>query len=371
MNSASDDYLPFGRLTGLHNDVFVEEHVFRGLVESESECNESFWPRNDACSKNFVESAKLVSHVDLCINETAGPFAPSASLEEVAYVEPHSSFFSSHPPHQVLYAVCGWLASICVDFEAEPSLYKIDAISRAGVALCSFCFRAYRTQEEVVFELQRKQGCVVFFYSLWTQLAAALGNLINEPRWPQIDLDAPTGFSDIPPPLAFGGSASLTLNAPVVLSLLNMLDSPHLDVQIEAVRALAAAVDGEASNVHILCETFAQPGAPTSQLVQKLADALVHDELARDSAVLLAAITSYQPSSILSCSSIFSSLKSVLSTPSTVCNRDAKRRVLTILSLLATKLPKQDILDALDLISRDLCLRNIAHQVFVAVEACT
>jgi hypothetical protein len=179
-------------------------------------------------------------------------------------------------------------------------------------------------------------------------------------------------FGDVPSPLTFGVSTpTFTLNASVASSLLSMLDSPYLDMQIEAARVLAAAVEGDASNTYILCEAFAQVGATILQLIQKLADALRYQELARDCAVLLAAIASYQPTSAVSCSTLLSSLTIVLSAPSTVCNRDTKRHVATILSVLATKLPKQKVLDLIEpvLYSQDACLRNTAQQVLVSLQA--
>jgi hypothetical protein len=369
----TDGVRPFGELTGLFHDIFLEEPVFRGFVESEVERARPFWPQAESALspsvfKDHPRAGPQVDHIE----EVAGPFRPSSgTLEEVVYVEPYSSFFSSYPPHQVLNAVCAWLASVSADFDAQPHSSKIDAVARAGVALCSFCFCAYRTQGTVVFELQRKQGCVVFFYSLWTQLVAALGNLVHEPCLSQTLPFAlnhgGTGFGELPPPLTLGAPSILALNTSVASSLLAMLDSPHLETQIEAVRALASAVEGDATNVRILCETFAQPSAP---LVQKLADALVHDELARDAAVLLGAIFAHQQTSNLACSTILSSLRMLLSAPTTIYNRDTKRQVLSLVSVLATKLPKQDISEALEpvLASKDICLRNIAHQVLVVVE---
>jgi len=186
----------FGELSGLRNDEehfaggFLEEPVvYRGFEEPLASVGaSSFWPDQDMSYDDSFQFSSLthksasagkamgiktfdINPVGLPVlsEVVVGPF-PSSSipLELALYVEPNSSFISSKAPFEVLNAVCAWLASDLIDFEVKLDECLIQGVARSGASSCNFCFRAFRNQGPgTVFEFQRRQGCVVFFYSLF------------------------------------------------------------------------------------------------------------------------------------------------------------------------------------------------------------
>jgi hypothetical protein len=380
----SDTRRSFGELTGLRNDEpqFGEEPVYRGLEEPLAPVGaSSFWPHDEDVSlfgDNFGEIQKKsstskslgiktfdISPVGLPVlsEVVVGPFPSSLPLDLAVYVEPNSSFVCSRPPFEILNAVCAWLESDLIDFEVKLDECLIQGVARSGASSCNFCFRAYRNEGRgSVFELQRRQGCVVFFYSLYSRLLDALG--LSKSGWPtELAFPALEDLGGMPPPLSF--SSQLTLNSADASSLLDMLDTPQYDVQLEALRVLAAATENNFLNTQVLCEAFAQAGNAIPQLVRRLTDVLQQsDEMARCAAVILSAVAHQQPASVITCRAVLPALASVLSAPSSLPTQDTKRQVSAALAALASHLTPHEVHNLLRpaLCSHDPRLRDSAQQ---------
>jgi len=387
----SDTRRSFGELTGLRNDEpqFGEEPVYRGLEEPLAPVGaSSFWPHDEDVSLfgevNFGEIQKSSTRKSLGIKTfdispgglpvlsevVVGPFPSSLPLDLAVYVEPNSSFVCSRPPFEILNAVCAWLESDLIDFEVKIDECLIQGVARSGASSCNFCFRAYRNEgPDSVFELQRRQGCVVFFYSLFSRLLSALGLSKSGRSWPA---EFPTeDLGGLPPPLSF--SSQLTLNIADASSLLDMLDTPQYDVQLEALRVLAAATENNSLNTQVLCEAFAQAGNAIPQLVRRLTDVLQQsDEMARCAAVVLSAVALQQPASVITCRALLPALASVLSAPSSMPTRDTKRQVSAALAALASHLTPHEVCILLRpaLCSHDPRLRDSAQQTLTMLRVC-
>jgi hypothetical protein len=377
----------FGELTGIRDEVHIEQEiVYRGLESLALVESSSFWPRDELFGegnpfgalgseiqkptgmgaplgiKTFDKDPVGVPSLEVVV----GPFAPSCfPLEQAVYVEPNSSFVSSRPPFEIFNAVCAWLESDLIDFEVRPDECLIQGVARSGASSCSFCFRAYRNSGPgVVFELQRRQGCVVFFYSLFSRLVNAIGLPKTELDWPT-ELPIPDGLGDVPPPLSLSSPLSLSLDITDASSLLDMLDSSHYDIQLEALRVLAAAAETNSLNTQVVCEAFSQAGNSIQQLIRRLTEILQQsDEMARCAAVILSAVAQQQPTSVVACRALLPALASVLSAPSTLPSKDTKRQVSSALAALASQLSPQEVRNLLQpaLSSQDLRLRSSAQQ---------
>jgi hypothetical protein len=379
----------FGELTGIRDEVHIEEDVvYRGLESLELVESASFWPRDELFGEGKFPFGALGSEIQkpTCMGAplgiktfdkspvsvpplevVVGPFAPSCfPLEQAVYVEPNSSFVSSRPPFEILNAVCAWLESDLIDFEVNSDECVIQGVARSGASSCSFCFRAYRNSGPgVVFELQRRQGCVVFFYSLFSRLVNAIGLPKTELDWPSTEMAIPDDLGDIPPPLSFSSPCSLSLDITDASSLLDMLDSSHYDVQLEALRVLAAAAESNSLNTEVLCEAFSQAGNSIQQLVRRLSEILQQsDEMARCAAVILSAVAQQQPTSVVACRALLPALASVMSAPSTLSSKDTKRQLSSALAALASQLSPQEVRNLLQpaLFSQDSRLRTSAQQ---------
>jgi hypothetical protein len=223
-----------------------------------------------------------------------------------------------------------------------------------------------------VFEFQRRQGCVVYFYSLYSRLVAALGLPKTEMSWPtEFAWPALDDLGGLPPPLSF--STALTLDIGDASSLLDMLDTPQEDIQLEALRVLAAATENNPSNTQVLCEAFAKAGNDIPQLVRRLTEVLQKsDDMGRCAAIILTAVAQHQPSSVIACRTLLPALANVLHAPSTLPTKDTKRQIPAVLAALASQLPPHEVRNLLMpvLSSHDPRLRDSAQQTLTLLRVC-
>lgn len=250
-------------------DVYRSFTCLPGTYREEDES--FFWKPVDA---EFAPGAPNVKGAELIISEpigvaieTAGPFwSSSVPLQHAAYIEPQTSFSSFAPPHEILNRVCVWLESARVAFEPQVEKSKLKGRVVAASAFCVFVFRAYGSAAAVhmkgnVFELQRRNGCVLLFAELFQQLVAFLGSSVvelNPLPWRSLPPPVNSELGDFPPPLTLGGLGSaLTLQEEDATALLRMLDSPLQDVQLEGLRVLATAVTECTLTLKLVCELVA------------------------------------------------------------------------------------------------------------------
>jgi len=278
-----------------------EDAIFGGPLEGEN----CFWNPIDDGFGPGVPNAK---GADLSIpepigmaNETAGPYRSSGILPHAGWIDPITSFSSLISPHEILNRVCVWLESARVPFESQAEKFKLRGKVVTGSAFCVFVFRAYASSAAVnmkgtVFEMQRRNGCVLLFAELFQQLVAFLGSSIDQlsPLPLAILFPLPMNYDlgDLPPPLALGGLGSvLTLQEEDATALLRMVDSPLQDVQVEGLRVLAAAATECTLTLKLICDLVAAR-VGMAQWMTKL-DGLrrqQHSDLACSAEILLTSV---------------------------------------------------------------------------------
>jgi hypothetical protein len=260
----------------------MEEPVFRGLVKplESSAGASSFWDHFEPSSNEPVSKASAHKEIDRAWAalepigvsrqdrqeesekvlvewlQTDGPFSSALSLEAAAWTEPFSSFrcMPSVAPHAVLNRVCTSLAAANIPFSAHPDRASVEGKQEVGARCCGFVLQAFQEGtsggSHVVFELQRRHGCVLLFADLFQRVLGWLGAVVLEEQFlfaPLAVSDSmtppplPDNLGDIPPPLTLGALQPLELTYSDTAALLTMLDCPSQDVQLEALCVLATS----------------------------------------------------------------------------------------------------------------------------------
>lgn len=265
------------------------------------------------------------------------------------YVEKYTSFYSNTEPLAVLNLLCAvFTAADNVDHEAVPAEFKV-----RGVAFCpggrfNFHVRCYQPaagEGACMVEFQRRSGSVTEFSAFYRRSLDALGEAhVARPYMAVPKRSAGGKEADLLRERAAAMRAEsaaelVVLDADTIKALCEMAMGPGVEMQREAVRALASVTNSATNQAKLvdLAKTGNALSCPCLISVLTTALSSGDDTAVRYAAQLLSHVAA-QPCcrpEVLGTDKLMGALCAQLDSPSALANRDTKRLLTCALATLS------------------------------------
>jgi len=297
------------------------------------------------------------------------------------WIDPNFSFDTLS--HDILYEISRQLLEQRIDYEHVDAKYKIRGVVYEDNYNVEFSIRQYRNQDNRLYicEVQRKKSPVVPFSIFYKQLKERLGDLIYQPNKKKGSESRQLKTLDLFDDLADFKPDPVT--AQTLAPFQTMLQSVHLEVQKEGLRAIVGLAAASEENVKAIidCHAFTSKAGDDyfDWLVPTLKFLEADDqETVRLSATFLRHLCQYKHEKFREAviKQCLTTMLKLLDAQSTLLRKEIHRQVATGMAGLSGTHSKQ-VLEATNAVAilskhqycQDYVLRNAVGQVLSSSDA--